>query len=206
MKAPGPRGLVVVRRAFVTASLSLLIARNGVVEAREACWWASAGGRAMRPTRAWRVVVQARAAAVQSSAGRPAVRTRLLVILPSLASAVCAVVELGGGGVAVQQIAELGAGQSVGEGVAQGGVDLVGERVGAGAFQRPDGGALRVVPERERGGQVRRLDLPVVVKQRVDQGEADGVRFSAGADRAGDPGLRFGELLVGVCPGTTGWG
>ena len=106
----------------------------------------------------------------------------------------------------MQQIAELGAGQPAGERVGQRGVDLVGERVAGGALQRPDGGALRVVPERERGVQVRGLDLPVVVEQRVDQGEADGVRFSAGADRAGDPGLRFGELLVGVCPGVAGWG
>jgi hypothetical protein len=42
---------------------------------------------------------------------------------------------------------------------------------------------------------VRGLDLPVAAEQRVDQREADRVRFSAGADRAGDPGLRLGELL-----------
>jgi hypothetical protein len=46
-------------------------------------------------------------------------------------------VELGGGGVAVQQVAQLGAGQSVGELVGERGVDLVGERVAAGALQRP---------------------------------------------------------------------
>jgi hypothetical protein len=33
MKPPGGRGVVVVRRVFVTASLSLLIARHEVVEA-----------------------------------------------------------------------------------------------------------------------------------------------------------------------------
>jgi hypothetical protein len=73
-------------------------------------------------------------------------------------------VELGGGGVAVQQIAELGAGQPARERVGQRAVDLVGERVTGGALQRPDGGALRVVPERERGGEVDGLDLPVVVE------------------------------------------
>ena len=65
---------------------------------------------------------------------------------------------------------------------------------------------MGVVPERERGGQVRRLDLPGGVEQGVDEREADRVRFGAGADRAGDPGLGFGELLVGVCPGAAGWG
>jgi hypothetical protein len=46
-------------------------------------------------------------------------------------------VELDGGGVAVQQIAELGAGQPAGQLVGERGVDLVGERVAAAAFQRP---------------------------------------------------------------------
>ena len=48
-------------------------------------------------------------------------------------------VELCGGGVAVQQVAELGAGQSVGECVGERVVDLVGERVAGGALQRPGG-------------------------------------------------------------------
>jgi hypothetical protein len=48
-----PRGELVVRRAFVTASLLLLIARHegGRGFARRA-GWGSAVGRAMRPTRA----------------------------------------------------------------------------------------------------------------------------------------------------------
>ncbi|MCA1677602.1 MAG: hypothetical protein LC777_00965 [Actinobacteria bacterium] len=68
-------------------------------------------------------------------------------------------VELGGGRVAVQQVAQLGAGQPVGQRVAERGVDVLGEWVACGALQRPGGGAQGVVPERERGGQVRRLDL-----------------------------------------------
>jgi hypothetical protein len=44
----------------------------------------------------------------------------------------------GGGGVAVQQVAELGAGQAVG-GSGQGGVDLPGERVAGGGIERPGG-------------------------------------------------------------------
>ena len=43
-------------------------------------------------------------------------------------------VERGGGGVAVQQVAQLGPGQPVGECVGQRGVDLVSERVAGGAL------------------------------------------------------------------------
>ena len=69
-----------------------------------------------------------------------------------------------GGEVAVQQVAELGAGQPVG-GAGECGVDLFGERVAAGVAHRPGGGAGRVVPERERGGQV--LGRIVVVRRRA---------------------------------------
>ena len=48
-------------------------------------------------------------------------------------------VELRGGGVAVGQVAELGAGQPVGECVFERGVDLVGERVAGGGLERPGG-------------------------------------------------------------------
>src|SRR5947209_10168873 len=82
--------LVVVRRVFVTASLSLLIARHEVWS--RPVW--RAGGRARAGERCDPLARsgsgQARAAAVQSSAGRPAVRTRWLVILPSSASAASA--------------------------------------------------------------------------------------------------------------------
>ena len=47
------------------------------------------------------------------------------------------VVELEGGGVAVQQVAQLGAGQPAGGRVGERGMDLVGERVAGGALQRP---------------------------------------------------------------------
>ena len=40
---------MVVRRAFVTASLSLLIARHDGGRGREACWWASADGERCDP-------------------------------------------------------------------------------------------------------------------------------------------------------------
>ncbi len=66
-------------------------------------------------------------------------------------------VELAGGGVAVQQVAELGAGQPAGERVGERRADLVGERVAGGPLQRPCGGALCV--ERERGVRVDGLDL-----------------------------------------------
>jgi hypothetical protein len=45
-------------------------------------------------------------------------------------------VELGGGGVAVQQVSELGAGQSARQPVGERGLDLVGERVAASPLQR----------------------------------------------------------------------
>jgi hypothetical protein len=43
------------------------------------------------------------------------------------------------------------------------------------------------------------LDLGAF-EQRVEHREADRVRFGAGADRTGDPGLGFGEPLVGAAP------
>jgi len=77
------------RRAFVTASLSLLIARHeGSVGGSRGVVVGGERGRASDATHS-RVAVAGQAlgaAAVQSSAGRPAVRMRLLVILPSLAS------------------------------------------------------------------------------------------------------------------------
>jgi hypothetical protein len=79
-----------------------------------------------------------------------------------------------GRGVAVQEVAELGAGQPV-RGSGQGGVDLVGERVAGGGLQRPGGGADGVVVQRERGVQVRDVDVAGAVQQRVGEREADGV-------------------------------
>ena len=64
----------------------------------------------------------------------------------------------------------------------------------------PAGGSDGVVPERERGVQVLGADLVLAVEQRVDQREADRVRFSAGGDVAGKPVVRLGELRVGVPP------
>jgi hypothetical protein len=99
----------------------------------------------------------------------------------------------GGGGVAVQRVAELGAGQAVG-GSGQGGVDLPGERVAGGGIERPGGGALRVVSEREGSIEVLGLDGVGVVGER----EPDRVRFGAGGELPGDLGGWLGELLVGV--------
>src|SRR5439155_2925604 len=46
-------------------------------------------------------------------------------------------VELGGGGVAVQQVAQLGSGQPVGQRVGERSVDLSGERIAGAALQCP---------------------------------------------------------------------
>ena len=92
-------------------------------------------------------------AAVQSWAGRPAVRI-WLVARP--AWRVRSARSSWPAGVAVEEVAELGAGEAVGV-CGERGVDLFGERVAGGALERPGGGAGGVVPERERGVEVRGL-------------------------------------------------
>jgi hypothetical protein len=89
MKAPGPQGPC-VRRAFVTASLSLLIARHEGGRGPRGVPVGGGGGASDATHSRVAVAGQAPAAAVQSSAGRPLVRTRWLVILPSSASAASA--------------------------------------------------------------------------------------------------------------------
>ena len=88
-------------------------------------------------------------------------------------------VELLGGEVAVHVVGELGAGEPVG-GADQRGVELFGERVAGRLAERPAGGAGGVVPERERGVEVLGADLGLAVEERVEEREADGVRFGAG--------------------------
>ena len=91
------------------------------------------------------------------------------------------VVDLAGGLVVVEVSADLAAGQP-GRVLAQGGVDLFGERIAGRAGQRPGGGAGGVVLERERGGQVLRADLAFAVGEGVEEREADDVRLGAGGD------------------------
>ena len=159
-----------------------------MVEVREACWWTGAGG-ASDATHS-RVAVASGAGCCGgpelggASGGEDALAGDLAVVGERGEGSV----ELGRGGVAVQQVAQLGAGQPAGQLVGERGVDLVGERVAGGPLKRPAGGALRVVPERERGGQVRWLDLLGGVEQGVDQREADGVRFGARAIAPAIPG------------------
>ena len=112
-------------------------------------------------------------------------------------------VDAAGGQVAVQEVAELGAGQPVGC-LEERGVDVFGERVAGVGLERPGGGAGGVVLERERGLEVVGLDRGGAVQQRVDEREADGVRFGAGGELAGDPGLWLGEPAVGVMPERAG--
>jgi hypothetical protein len=100
----------------------------------------------------------------------------------------------------LEGVADLAAGQSAGV-VLEGGVDLLGERVAGRALQRPGGGAGGVVPQRERGLEVLGVDLAGAVGERVEDGEADRVRFGAGVERAGDSGGLGGrELRLGVVP------
>jgi hypothetical protein len=72
------------------------------------------------------------------------------------------------GVVALQQVTDLGAGEPVGR-PGERGVDLLGERVAAAVVDRPGGGAVGVVPERERGGQMLRADRVGGVEQRVEE-------------------------------------
>ena len=104
-----------------------------------------------------------------------------------------------GGEVAVQQVAELGAGQPV-WGAGERGVDLFGERVAGGLADRPGRGAGCVVPERERRVEVLGADRGDAVEQRVDQRQSDRVCLGAGGELAGEPVGGLGELRVGVPP------
>ena len=86
----GGHGGVVARRAFVTASLSLVIARHELGRSPRGVLVGERGCGASDATHS-RVAVAGQAlgaAAVQSSAERPLVRTRWLVILASLANRV----------------------------------------------------------------------------------------------------------------------
>ena len=80
-------------------------------------------------------------------------------------------------------------------------MDLFGERVAGRVLQRPAGGAGGVVPERERGLEVLGVDLAFAVGERVEEREADRVRFGAGESAPAIPaGLGYRELDVGVVP------
>ena len=83
-------------------------------------------------------------------------------------------------------------------------MDLFGDRVAGAVPERPGGGALRVVPERECGLEVLLVDTGLFVDQRVDQREADGVRFGAGGEVAGEPVGGLGQLRVGGSPERSG--
>jgi hypothetical protein len=72
------------------------------------------------------------------------------------------VVELAGGLVVLEGVADLAAGQTGGVGL-EGGVDLFGEWLAGRAMERPGGGAGGVVVERERGLEVLRADLSFAV-------------------------------------------
>ncbi len=113
------------------------------------------------------------------------------------------VVELSGGLVVLEGVADLAAGQAGRVGF-QGGVDLFGERLAGRAGERPGGGAGGVVVKRERGVEVGRADLSLPVGEGVEEREADRVRLGAGGDLADDSGLGLGELSVGVVPQLAG--
>ena len=85
-------------------------------------------------------------------------------------------------------------------------MDLLGERVAGRLSERPGGGAVGVVPERERGVEMLGLDRLLSVEQRVEQREPDDVRFGAGGELSGEPVGGLGELRVGVPPELAGVG
>src|SRR5579875_2239719 len=109
------------------------------------------------------------------------------------------VVDLAGGLVVFEGVADLAPGQS-GRIVLQGGVDLFGERLAGRAVERPGGGAGGVVVQRERGGEMGRADLSLAVGEGVEEREPDRVRFGAGGDLAEHAGNGSGELAGGVVP------
>ena len=112
-------------------------------------------------------------------------------------------VDLTGGLVVLEGVADLAAGQTGRMGL-QGGVDLFGERLAGRAVQRPGGGAGGVVVERERGVEVLRADLLLGVGEGVEEREADRVRLGAGGDLSEHAGEGSGELAVGVMPELAG--
>ena len=83
---------------------------------------------------------------------------------------------MAGGLVVLEGVVDLAAGQPAGM-VVQGGVDLFGERVAGCRVECLGGGAGGVVPDRECCLEVLGLDLVGAVEQRVDEREANGVRF-----------------------------
>ena len=83
------------------------------------------------------------------------------------------VVDLAGGLVVMEGLADLAAGQPFGV-LVRDGVDLFGERVAGRADQRPRGGPGGVVLQGERGGQVRGGDLGLAVGEGVDEGSVTG--------------------------------
>ena len=86
------------------------------------------------------------------------------------------------------------------------GVDVFGERVAGCLSERPGGGAAGVVPERERGVGVLGLDRLLSVEQRVEEREADDVRFGAGGELSEETVGGLGELRVELPPQLAGVG
>jgi hypothetical protein len=139
---------------------------------------------------------------VQSCAGRPPVGIWGGGDAVGVVEGVEGVVDLPGGLVVVECLAELAAGQPArmrGEGR----VDLFGERLAGRAAERPRGGPGGVVLE--RGLEVLGADLALTVGEGVDEREPDDVRLGAGGDQRDDPVVGFGgELAVGVMPQLAG--
>lgn len=86
-------------------------------------------------------------------------------------------VDLAGGLVVAQHAADLAAGQPAGM-ILEEVVDLLSERLSGRAGQRPGGGPVGVVVERERGREVCDADVVLAVGEGVDEREADDVRLA----------------------------
>ncbi len=115
------------------------------------------------------------------------------------------VVELAGGLVVLERVADLAAGQAGRVGL-EGGVDLFGEWLAGRALECPVGGVGGVVVQGERGGEVLRVDLLGGVGEGVEEREADRVRFGASGDLTEHAGKGSRKLAVGVMPEFAGVG
>ena len=197
---PG-RGARGCRRAFVTASLSLVIARHDGGRVREACWfvepWRAGDATHSRVAGAGQGPVAG--AAIQSSAGRPPVRVRWWLARPAAMSAASACSTRSAGRLRWQRSRIWLRVSPSGERASAAWIcSASGSPVACPSAQAAE--RCGVVPERERGVEMLGLDRLLAVEQCVEKREPDDVRLGAGGELAVETGCGLGQLRVGLPP------